>query len=42
MNIKYPSKRRIWFIKHENLLIAILGVVVAFFCVVAYLRFMNI
>jgi hypothetical protein len=37
--MKYPSKRKIWFIKHENLLTAILGVVVAFLCVVAYLRF---
>jgi hypothetical protein len=40
--MRYPTKRQIWFIKHENLLIAILGVVIAFFCVVTYLRFMNI
>lgn len=37
--LKYPTKRQIWFIKHENLLIAILGVVIAFFCVVSYAYF---
>ena len=39
--MKYPTKQQIWFIKHENLLMAILGVVVAFFCVVSYALFMK-
>ena len=38
---KYPTKRQIWFRRHENLLMAIGGVVVAGLCVFSYAMFMK-
>ena len=40
--IKYPAKRQIWFRRHENLLYAIGGVIVAGLCVFSYAYFQGV